>query len=415
MKEIIRAKIMDAVAKNENEIVEFTKELIAIATENPPGAYYKPCVELIINKLSEIGLDHEVIEVPNQVPGSKTETYPRYCILSSYGTGEKTLYFHGHYDVVPASSEGQFHPFVKNGNLYGRGSSDMKSGLAAMIYAVKVIKTSGMDLNGKIGLTIVPDEETGGVRGAKHLAGIGVPGKNGIGMLLPEPTSGVVWNANRGAISLRITVKGKPTHVCLHFSGINAFEKMHVVVSKLLKLKKEVESRATNYNIQPDPARHSILMIGGQSIGGSNFNTVPGECSFTIDRRINPEEDLEVERQRLLILLEKLKKNGIDMEIEVLQQGESMGVSKDNPIAQVLAGNIEAITGKRPEFEMCPGLLETRFYAKKGIPAFAYGPGLLSVSHGPDEYVRVKNIFRCTAIYALTALEVLSNREKSLS
>jgi acetylornithine deacetylase/succinyl-diaminopimelate desuccinylase family protein len=412
MKEITRAKIMDAVAKDEKEILEFTKELIAVATENPPGAHYKSCVEKIKNKLSEIGLDHEVIEVPNQVPGNKAETYPRYCILSSFGTGKNTLYFHGHYDVVPASDDGQFHPFVKNGNLYGRGSSDMKSGLTAMIYAVKAIKTSGIELNGKIGLTIVPDEETGGVRGAKYLADIGVLGKNGIGMLLPEPTSGVIWNANRGAISLRITVKGKPAHVCLHFQGINAFDNMHVVVSKLLKLKKEVELRTTNYHIKPDLARHSILMMGGQTKGGSNFNTVPGDCSFTIDRRINPEEDLEIEKQRLLTLLEELKKNGIEMEIEVLQQGESMGVSKDHSIAQTLAGNIEAITGRRPEFEMCPGLLETRFYAKKGIPAFAYGPGLLSVSHGPGEYVSVNNIVTCTAIYALTALDVLSNGEK---
>jgi acetylornithine deacetylase/succinyl-diaminopimelate desuccinylase family protein len=409
MKKTIKAQILDTVAKNQTEIVEFTKELVAIATENPPGAFYKPCVKAIKNKLSEIGLDHEIIEVPNQALKRESQRFPRYCILSSYGAGEKTLYLHGHYDVVPASSKDQFQSYLKDGKLFGRGASDMKSGLAAMIYAVKAIKDSNVELNGKIGLTVVPDEETGGLLGSKYLADIEVLGKNGIGMLLPEPTSGVVWNANRGAISLRVNVKGKPAHVGLQYRGNNAFENMLTVANALLELKKAVESRTTGYNIQPDPARHSILMMGGRSEGGNNFNLVPGEFSFTVDRRINPEEDFEVEKQRLLTLFEAVKKDGIDLEIETLQEGESSGVSRNHPIAQVLTRNIEAITGKRPRFEMCPGLLEIRFYAKKGIPAFAYGPGLLSVSHGPDEFVKVENIYECAVIYALTAVETLSD------
>lgn len=64
--------------------------------------------------------------------------------------------------------------------------------------------------------------------------------------------------------------------------------------------------------------------------------------------------------------------------------------------------------GKEPAFEMCPGLLETRFYANRGIPAFAYGPGLLTVSHGPNEFVPIRNIQQCFLIYALTAAEMLS-------
>ncbi len=76
------------------------------------------------------------------------------------------------------------------------------------------------------------------------------------------------------------------------------------VANALLELKKEVESRTSTYHIQPDSARHSILMMGGRCEGGSNFNLVPGEFSFTVDRRINPEEDLEVEKQRLFVLLE---------------------------------------------------------------------------------------------------------------
>ncbi len=65
------------------------------------------------------------------------------------------------------------------------------------------------------------------------------------------------------------------------------------------------------------------------------------------------------------------------------------------------------MTGRRARFELCPGLLETRFYAARSIPTVAYGPGLLSVSHGPREFVRVRDLAECAAVYALTALRLL--------
>jgi len=404
MKESIKNRILNSIAENETGIVAFTRDLVEIATENPPGNHYKPCVDLIVKKLSEIGLDYEIVEVPD----SASEGSNRYCIVSAYGKGEDTLYFHGHYDVVPASNKKQFNPVVKDGKLFGRGSADMKSGLAAMIYAVKAIRDAGIDLNGNIALTLVPDEETGGIMGSQYLSDNGILGKNGIGMLTPEPTSGVIWNANRGAISLKITVNGKTAHVGLQHEGINAFEKMLPVADALLELKKEVESRITEYHVMPEAARHSILMMGGQSGGGSNFNLVPGEFSFTLDRRINPEEDLETEKQKLVDVLDNIRDEGIDLDYQIFQEGYSSGIREDAPLAQALAKNIESIMGKPPEFEMCPGLLEIRFYAQKGIPAFGYGPGLLTVSHGPDEYVEIENVIKHSSIYALTALDMLA-------
>jgi acetylornithine deacetylase/succinyl-diaminopimelate desuccinylase-like protein len=127
-----------------------------------------------------------------------------------------------------------------------------------------------------------------------------------------------------------------------------------------------------------------------------------------VDRRINPEEDLETEKQRLLMLFDRLRRDGMHLDVEILQEGSSAGFSEDDPVAQALAESVEAITGKPPSFEMCPGLLEIRFYAQQGIPAFAYGPGLLSVSHGPNEFVKLDDIYTCTAIYALTAIRLLA-------
>jgi acetylornithine deacetylase/succinyl-diaminopimelate desuccinylase-like protein len=98
-----------------------------------------------------------------------------------------------------------------------------------------------------------------------------------------------------------------------------------------------------------------------------------------------------------------------DAQVEVLQEGSASHVPDDAPLAAALAQSIADVTGKPAPFEMCPGLLETRFYAERGIPAFAYGPGLLTVSHGPNEFVPSGRIVDCAAIYALTAARVLGS------
>lgn len=402
MEQMLRQKLTEY----EADLVAFTEALVAIPTENPPGAEYRACADLIARKLTAIGLNYTFLETPAAAaaPGSAG---PGYCILSSYGTGGETLYFHGHYDVVPATSPAQFQPRVSEGKLFGRGSADMKSGLASMIGAIQALKACEIPLRGRIGLTIVTDEETGGQRGSRYLAERGLLGQQGIGMLMPEPTSGVVWNANRGAISLRVRIKGKPAHVGLHYEGVNAFEQMVTVANALLDYKQDIVKRHTQYNVEREEGRPSILMMGGQCTGGSSFNLVPSSCTFTVDRRINPEEDLAEEKQRLLELFDQLRQRGIDLEIEVLQEGTSSGVSETHPVAQALSRAIEQVMGKPPAFEMCPALTEIRFYADQGIPAFCYGPGLLTVSHGPEEFVAVEQITKVALVYALAAVQIL--------
>ena len=393
-----KAAVLTKVDSYRDEITTFISDLVAIPTENPPGVFYAECVGLIGQELRRLDIEHRIIEAPGA----------RASIVGGHGAGDRTLYFHGHYDVVPAQRRDQFEPRLEHGRLYGRGSSDMKSGLAAMIYAIRALKELDVKLEGRIGLCVVPDEETGGVGGSGHLSKIGVLGERGIGMLTPEPTSGVVWNANRGAITMRVTVKGKPAHVGLQHQGINAFDRMLVVAAALRELKAEVEQRETSFNLTPAAARRSILMMGGEVHGGTNFNLVPAECAFTVDRRINPEEDLDAEKARLVSVLERLMGEGISLDYEILQEGSSAGTPDDDPVARALADAVEAVTGSRPAFEMCPGLLETRFYAQRGIPAFAYGPGILEVSHGPNECVVMDAVLASTAIYAITAARLLS-------
>ena len=390
--------------EREDEMAALLADLVAAPTENPPGRHYHEFAELFANRVAKLGLRCERLE-PTSKSGAAGEGPA--CLSVSYGQGERVFYFHGHYDVVPAQSEEQFKPSRKEHFLFGRGACDMKGGIVSMLYALLTLRECGLEVDGKVQLILVPDEETGGARGSARLAEQGMLGRNGVGMLLAEPTSGVVWNANRGAISLRVQVFGKSAHVGLQHQGENAFERMHSVVEQLQRLKCEVEQGATNSNIGAGQSRNSILMLGGQSGGGTNFNVVPESCWFTIDRRINPEEDLAEEKAKLINVLKECQRQGIPLEWEILQEGNSAATDKEEATGQALSQAIQKITAKLASFELCPGLLETRFYAAQGIPSYAYGPGLLSVAHGPNEYVDLRRVTECAAIYALTGVKVL--------
>jgi acetylornithine deacetylase/succinyl-diaminopimelate desuccinylase-like protein len=354
--------------------------------------------------MSEFGLDCERLA---PFDSNKNPDDAPACLQASYGRGERALYFHGHYDVVPAQSAEQFQPSRKEHFLFGRGSCDMKGGIVAMLYAIRALKKMGAELNGRIVVTLVPGEETGGEGGSAWLAHEGLLGRDGVGMLLAEPTSGVIWNANRGAISLRVQVFGKSAHVGLQHQGVNEFERMHRVVARLQTLKHEVEQRNTHAKIGAEQTCNSILMLGGTNGGGSNFKVVQEKCWFIVDRRINPEEDLAAEKAKLLEILESCRRDGIPLEWKILQEGSSAACDEAAPLGKALALNIRTVTGEAPRFEMCPGLLEIRFYAGQRIPAYAYGPGLLSVAHGPNEYVDLRKVIETAAVYALTAIETL--------
>src|SRR5258705_8525077 len=332
----------DWLSERKEEMAALLAELVAIPTENPPGNNCRACTDFLEQRIRELGLECKRM-VPGGV-GSVGEDVPA-SLLASYGRGERTLYFHGHYDVVPAQSVEQFRPMRKENFLFGRGSCDMKGGIVTMLYAMLAIRECGVELNGRIRLMLVPDEETGGQRGSGRLAREGLLGQGGVGMLLAEPTSGVVWNANRGAISLRVRVLGKSAHVGLQHQGTNAFERMHRVVERLQELKREVEQRNTRCAVGAEQRPNSILMLGGQSGGGTNFNVVPEECWFTVDRRINPEENLEAEKERLIKLLEQCRRGGIRLEWEILQEGRSAACATEEHLGRALAQSVTAITG----------------------------------------------------------------------
>jgi len=204
------SRLVEWLQQHEGEMAALLAELVAIPTENPPGRNYRACADVLEDRLRREGLECERFETGKQT--ERTADSP-ICLIGNYGSGERVLYFHGHYDVVPAQSKEQFRPMRKEHFLFGRGSCDMKGGIVAMLYAILALKECSTELDGRIGLTLVPNEETGGEGGSAWLAVQGRLGRDGIGMLLAEPTSGAVWNANRGAFSLRVRVLGKSAHV----------------------------------------------------------------------------------------------------------------------------------------------------------------------------------------------------------
>ncbi len=186
--------LVEWLQQREDEMAALLAELVAIPTENPPGENYRACADLLENRMRECGFECERLEAGD--PKERTGESP-VCLIASYGLGKRVLYFHGHYDVVPAQSREQFQSVRKDHFMFGRGSGDMKGGIVAMLYAILALKENGAELDGRINLTLVPNEETGGEGGSAWLAAQGRLGRGGIGMLLAEPTSGIVWNADQ--------------------------------------------------------------------------------------------------------------------------------------------------------------------------------------------------------------------------
>ena len=144
-----------------------------------------------------------------------------------------------------------------------------------------------------------------------------------------------------------------------------------------------------------------MLVVGGQAGAGAGFNVVPGSAWFSLDRRFNPDEDLDEELARLTTTIDAAAAAvGADVDVEVLQAQPAGSTDDEHPVARALARCVAAVEGTPARFELCPGVLDTRWYAQLGIPAFAYGGGRLDVSHGPDEYIDEAAMRRCAAVYA---------------
>ncbi|MCK4412303.1 MAG: ArgE/DapE family deacylase [Candidatus Eisenbacteria sp.] len=391
--------------------LELLEELVRIPSVNPPGDHYLECALLLAERLRELDFEPHTIEVPAHelerlgLPGDR----PRPSVIAALEPdkpGEEplpTLHFHGHYDVVPAHAPSLFELSVQDDLAYGRGTADMKGGLVAMLLACSALRPLRNRLRGRVLLSLVPDEETGGDAGTAHLFRTGVLADGGLGMLMPEPTGTSVWNGNRGAFSLLLTVRGKSAHVAVQHQGRNAFEGLLELGGMLEELKQEIEARTFSTPTPGLEGPPSILLLGGVCRGGVNFNLVPSEAQFSIDRRFHPDESSATVVRELEGIFRRFRRRGWKLDVEWLQRGDASLTPAQSPFGRELATVIDSVTGRETPFSLCPGILETRYFLHHGIPAVAYGPGELEHSHQPDEHVSITRILEVARIYARMA------------
>ena len=381
------------------EMAALLDALVRIPTENPPGRELGRCADVLRDAMERLGFSPEVIELPPT--GSLEEPA---IVRGSVGSGGQLVYYHGHFDVVPAQSPEQFEPHRRDGKIVGRGTADMKGGLVSMLYGAAAARELGLLDGRKIVFHFVCDEETGSTAGSGHLREADLIDPGAVAMLTAEPTGGVIWHACRGAITLRVQTSGREAHVGYVHEGVNAFEHLIRIAEPLTALSRELLDKRTSFPVERDEAAGSMLVVGGQAGAGAGFNVVPGSAWFSVDRRFNPEEQLDLELSRLTGMIEEAARAaGAEVAIDVLQAQPSGSTDQDHPAARTLAACIEAVEAAGATFQLCPGVLETRWYSQLGIPAFAYGGGRLDVSHGPREYIDEAAMRRCAAVYALFA------------
>ena len=398
------ARVQAWIGERADDMAGLVTRLVSCETENPPGRNLAQCAAILHEEMDRLGLAPETLEVG---PAGTLED-PR-VIRGAAGAGSRLVYFHGHFDVVPVQDRAQFTARRRGGTITGRGTADMKGGIVSMLYGAAAARDLGLLGGGRVVIHLVCDEETGSAVGSGYLRERNLIDSGALAMLTAEQSGEAIWNAAKGAISMRVDVRGRPAHVGRAFTGINSFWHMLRVAAPLEDYARQMSHRHPRYPVGEGEAAGTMIVVGGQCGGGSNFNVVPARTWFTLDGRFNPEEDLDAELARLTSMINgAAARAGADVAVEVTQFAPAADTPPDDHAANVLGQCVAEVTGAPARYELCAGCLDTRWYAQLGIPAFGFGPGRFEVSHGPDEYVEEAALRRVAAVYALFAGRLLT-------
>ena len=405
-------RILERLENMRDNIVRLSSDLIRIPTVNPPGENYGEISSFLSKKMDEIGLKVEVFQVSESKLKELGLKPPRPVVVGTLEAGkpEEALHFNGHYDVVPAGEGWTVEPFkptVRNGRLYGRGASDMKGGIAAMLAAVEAVRKERVNLRGDLKLSFVPDEEIGGQTGTGCLAELGL--MEGKAALIGE-ASGIdrVCVAHKGALWLEVAVKGEAAHTCMAHKAVNAVEKAAKIIVELGKLKEGFKAKATR---TPMLSGHEnpVINIGGVIRGGVKANVVPELCVFTVDRRLIPEENVEEAEAEIVGLIEEMGREDPQLQAEVkrILHVEAAFTPENEKICRVLVEAAGKVTGVKPQISGLPVFTDMHFFSQH-MPSAIYGPGVLEKVHAADEYVPVEELVASAKVYALTILKMLA-------
>jgi succinyl-diaminopimelate desuccinylase len=361
------------------DALALTRELLRFDTINPPGEE-RPCAEHLARLLEGAGF---AVAVHEFGPG-RTNLVAR----SAGASGAPALCFTGHIDVVPLGGRPwRCDPFageLDGGRLYGRGSSDMKSGVAAFVVtalrlAPRLAGTPGLEL------VITAGEETG-CEGAQYLAGVpGALGRAGA-MVVAEPTGNLPFVGHKGALWLSVKATGVTAHGSMPERGVNAIFKAARAVQKLERYV---------FEAPPHPVLGPATLNVGTIRGGLNVNSVPDAATIGLDLRTIPEQKHEALAAALADYL------GDEVTVERTVDAEGVWTDPAHPWMQQVFDVVTPFVGRRPEPAAAPYFTDasalTAGYG--GLPGVILGPGELALAHQTDEYCVVDRIGQAVEIY----------------
>jgi succinyl-diaminopimelate desuccinylase len=381
----------------ERQAVEsLATDLIEIETENPPGNE-QPCAEYIVDWFAERDIDARLVEEPDP---ERPQTVAR------VGDGSPTLVLNGHMDVVPAGnrSEWTHDPYgaeIEDDKLYGRGSVDMKAGLAiAMLTAVALrdpIESGAID--GSLVVQAAIGEETGDL-GTRTLLEAGYDGDYGVVL---EPTNMQTTTSVKGLVWYDIVVQGTPCHASQPDAGTNAITNARPVLDALEAYDERVRER------RDDLVGQAYATITGMAAGvESNSAVLPDDATITLDRRVLPDESVdEIDEEIDATLSRVAREHDITVGWERTMTCESASVPIDCRLSRVFREHSASVADVPDEAHGTGITTDTRNLVNDaGMEAITWGPGDIAQAHTRDEHVDLDEV--------TTGLEILKSASRAI-
>jgi acetylornithine deacetylase/succinyl-diaminopimelate desuccinylase-like protein len=379
---------------DEAAVVALTRSLVQATGQNPPGEE-AATVAVLADAAAELGLD--VSETPVQ-PGRDNVR------VTLPGGGGPGLLMLGHTDVVPVGEGWTRDPFgaaIEAGRIYGRGSSDMKGGLAAALSAMAALRGAG--LRGPVELAALVDEEEKGTGIRAYVAS--KPAASFVGCVTAEPTDLQTIVGARGASYVYVDIYGTACHAGDPDAGANAIYGAAAVVAEIERLHAKL---AGHRHPLLGPATWSV----GQINGGTGGSVVPADCHVVADRRLLPGESpatvLDDLRGRLEAL--GLAERGLTVEVSMPMEMPAFETAPDSPLARTVGAAVADAGGPSLPPGGWTAACDGGFVARDlGVPVVVLGPGSVAdQAHRPDESVAVDELVIAARSYALTALRLLA-------
>jgi succinyl-diaminopimelate desuccinylase len=365
--------------------------LIAIPSVNPMGRDVDPGIafehrmtDWLERFFQSLGVDYERWDV---APG-RANIIARYNAPSS----STTILLDAHQDTVPVDGMTipPFEPVIRDGRITGRGSADVKGGMAAMLFAFRRLVCERPNGSSNVVLSCTCDEEatTIGIRSlvARWQSGeLKLLPKRPDFAIIAEPTSLDVVVAHKGVLRLRIATTGIACHSSDPSQGVSAIYRMARVVRVLEDYATELAGIGESHPLVGVPT-----LSVGRITGGTSVNIVPDSCSIEVDRRLIPGETWEAAVAELKEFVSRRVNFDVDFEPPWLTS-QPLSDAENEALAQSLLGHIEPVAGRHHAVGVPFGTHASRTCAA-GVPSVVFGPGSIARAHTKDEFVEIDEL-----------------------